>query len=342
MTGQWMRTEMAEQSAVISDLAARRHEIVADVRSLSPERPAGVVLAARGSSLNASAFGRHAIGIASARPALIEPLSIHAAYGVDVDYAGWLGIATSQSGRTPEIIEALVGHRAGGAATIAITNAPDSPLASAADLALDLRAGIERAVPATKSLTAQLAMFSILASALRPGDDDAATDRIWQRLADGIDRCLDDIAPVEAVRHEISSAETMVVCGRGYAYPIAREGALKIKEITGITAEAYSNLDLLHGPIAVVRAAVPTLVVALQGPTEPDVDRLIDELVARSAPYWTIGDRADADIPIAHGLPEPMAAILAVVRLQQLALGLSLDRGIDPDRPHQLSKITYT
>lgn len=335
--------EMAEQPRVISSLAARREEIVADVRRLVPTTPAGTVFAARGSSANASIYGRHAIGLATRRPALLESLSVRAAHGVDVDYSGWLAIGTSQSGRTPEIVDALDGHRSSGATTIAITNASASPLGAVADLAIDLGADFERAVPATKSLTAQLAVFALLSTALDRGTDEHGwTDRTWQHLVDAITSCLDDPSPVDAVRREIEGAAGLIVCGRGFAYPVAREGALKIKEVTGIPAEAYSNLDLLHGPIAVTRDSVPTLVVALRGPTEPDIDRLVEELVARSVPFWTVGDRADADIAIPAGLPEPLAAIAAVVRLQQLALGLALGRGIDPDAPHQLSKVTLT
>ncbi|MCU1392837.1 MAG: hypothetical protein JWM34_1265 [Ilumatobacteraceae bacterium] len=343
MNGEWMAAEMAEQPRVLAGLAARRNEIRAAVRALIPETPHGVVFAARGSSANAAMHGRLVAELATRRPATIAALSVPAAYGIDVDYAGWLGVSVSQSGRTPEIVAALDGHRRSGAATIAVTNDTTSPLAVAADLCVALQAGIERAVPATKTYTAQVAVLAIIGDAFRRR---SADDAAWGRLADGVQACLDDESPVLGVADALASVDALVTSGRGFGHPAAREGALKIKELTSIAAEGYSHLDLLHGPIAVVGPDVPALVVALRGPTEPDTRRLVAELSARGAPVWTIGDIDGADIPIgvagAGDLPESLNGILVAVRMQQIARLVSLARGIDPDHPNALAKVTLT
>lgn len=338
MNGELMSAEMNEQPDVVMGLAQRRHEIAERVRSLLP-RPSGVVLSARGSSAAAATIGRHALALATARPAMVEPLSL-AGYGWAPDFHGWLHVAASQSGRTPEIVSAAAEHAAAGACTIGVTNDPCSPLAAVVDLVLDLDAGPELAVPATKTVVAQIVALLHVAAAY--DDSFAFDDATWTRFTDSMRACLDDDAAISPVCAASSSAATLIVTGRGYGFAAAREGALKIKEASCLPAEAVSHTELLHGPIAVAGPATPVIVVRIAGPAAASADRLIIELRRRAVPHWILGDGADADLAVPPGLPEPLSTVLAVIRMQQLARALAEVRGIDADQPNELSKVTYT
>ncbi len=334
-----MAAEIAEQPDVLDGLVGRAESIADTVRAVAG-RPPAVVFAARGSSANAALHGRLAVELYTRTPAMLEALSVGNAHGVEVDRPEWLAIGISQSGRTPEIVAALDRHRRAGRPTIAVTNALDSSLAVLASATIALRAGDERAVPATKTYTAQVAALTLIAASLS-GPGDMAIDG-WERLADAVRQCIADPEPVERVAAALSGATAGFVIGRSFGLPVAREGALKLKESTGIFAEGCSLLELLHGPIAVAGPSVPALVVTLDGPTRVDGERVVGELRRRGAPTWTVGG-ADADLPTAtDGLAEPLAAIVASVRLQQLAHAVALARGIDPDQPHRLSKVTFT
>ncbi|MEO6571899.1 MAG: SIS domain-containing protein [Ilumatobacteraceae bacterium] len=337
--GALMFAEMAEQSGSLRRSAGDRHEVARRVQALAPSL-AGITLTARGSSANASAFGRIALGIATRRPVTTEPMSLAAAYGVGQLPTNWLSIVSSQSGRTPEIVEAAHHAKALGASTVALTNDRSSPLAAMADLTLHLAVGSERAVPATKTFTAQLATFLHIAEAYDPHF--GFTDDAWDVLADEVDDALTDDAQLATVRDLTSGSTAMFVTGRGFGFAIAREGALKIKEAGRIPCEALSHLEFLHGPIAVTGPDIPTLVVALRGPTEPAAEQVVSELRRRGVPHAVVGNTAGADLVVGPDLPEPLAAIAVAVRLQQLARVAALDRGVDPDRTDDLSKVTLT
>jgi glucosamine--fructose-6-phosphate aminotransferase (isomerizing) len=330
---------MGEQPELVRRIGERRAEVAAGVRRLMPQ-PVGIALTARGSSLNASLFGRHALTIATNRPVMIEPLSLAGAYGARVDRDGWLHVATSQSGATPEIVAAQEVQQALGARTIAITNDPRSALARSADLSLALGVGPERAVPATKTLLAQFLTFVQIAGAFDPRF--SFPDAEWDRLGAAVQACLDDAVSVATVAERLEPATALVVSGRGYGFAVAREGALKLKETTGLPCEAISHPELLHGSIAVTGTTVPTVLIDLAGPTRPAADQLTAELRRRGAAMVSVGDTGGADLPIPAGFSEVLAAVLAVVRFQQLALELATMRGVDADAPHELSKVTLT
>jgi glutamine---fructose-6-phosphate transaminase (isomerizing) len=228
---------------------------------------------------------------------------------------------------------------AAGARTLAVTNELDSPLAAAADAAVELRAGTEQAVPATKTFTAQALAFAILAEALGPvswSEDD------WARLPAALEAVLADPEPAERVAAAIGDAPGLITVARGYCYPMALEAALKLKETAELLAEGYSAADLRHGPTAVVSAGFPVLAMSTSGPAASDLADLVVTLRERGAAVHEIADRPDAELPIPAGLAEPLAAIVAVARAQQVALALARHRGLDPDAPRGLSKVTLT
>jgi glucosamine--fructose-6-phosphate aminotransferase (isomerizing) len=330
--GQQMASEMAEQPEVLARLAGRAAADAAAVRALAPDPLAGVVFLARGSSDNAAVFGRYLTELTAGRPAGLAAPSLYTRYHAAADWRGYLVIALSQSGATPEILTTSEAVRADGAAVIGITNEPGSPLAEVADLVLPTAAGPERAVPATKTVTAQLAVLVTVAMAL--GGSAAAADGVLGRVPAAVRAVLAHPAPVAALAARWAWLDRLVVAGRGLGYAAALETALKVKETTGILAEGISAADLRHGPIAAVYAGAPVLLTDAGGPAAPDLAELRDLLLRR--------DAETEALPVPPGLPEPAAVIAAVVRGQQLAHGLALARGADPDSPAHLTKVTET
>lgn len=331
-----MAADMAAQPEVLRGLAARRHEAVA---GLLGTQPAGVAVIARGSSDYAAIFGRYLLEAATGRPVALAAPSLQNLYGVTPRVEGWLAIGISQSGRTPEIVSALERYREGGARTVAVTNDPGSPLSAAADLDLALGAGEEVAVPATKTFTGQLAAMAVLAEALGPVVWDAAD---WERLPDAVGEVLSDPAPAERAAQALGTASELVAVGRGLLMPVALEAALKLREAAGVRAEGWSAADFRHGPVSVVRTDLPLLAVSASGPAAKDVEDLAGQLERAGTPVLRLADRADSELPYAGGLPEPLCAIPAAARAQQLALAVALSRGVDPDDPPGLSKVTPT
>jgi glucosamine--fructose-6-phosphate aminotransferase (isomerizing) len=333
-----MAAEMAEQPDVLGRLAAERAALVARVRAVVPAHVAGTVLIARGSSDHAAIFGRYAIELASGRPVALSAPSLHTLYGATVDYSGNLAEAVIQSGRTPDIVAVAKTLARSGARTVAVTNSPSSPLGAAVEVTIPLDAGEERAVPATKTFTAQLAAFSFVAEAVGRvswGDSD------WRRLPEQVSAALDDDESPRAAARAIGDAGGLLVVGRGFMFAVALEAALKLKETAGILAEGYSAADLRHGPIAVVQTGVPVLAFRTSGPAAKDMDDLIRSLRDKGAQVITVSDE-NGDIPLPRNAPEPLALIPAAVRAQQIALELARLRGMDPDSPAGLSKVTLT
>jgi glucosamine--fructose-6-phosphate aminotransferase (isomerizing) len=342
--GLQMTAEMAEQPRVLAALAARRGELAAELRAaVGDTAPAGIVLVARGSSDNAAVFGRYVLELATRRPVALAAPSLTTRYGVQDRLDGWLAVGVSQSGRTPEIVSVLESFGASGARTVAITNDRAGPLAQAADATIDTAAGSEQAVPATKTVTSQFAAFAVLAEALA-GDADRARlpwdDRAWSALPDAVGELLGDNEPARAAASAVGSAQGLVVIARGLLLGAALEAALKVKEMTGVLAEGASAADFLHGPIAVVHRGLPVLTLAAGGPTAADVAEFAAAARERGGRVLAIAPDGDLSIPASIG--DGLAAIPAIVRAQQLARELSLLRGIDPDAPFGLSKVTET
>jgi len=229
---------------------------------------------------------------------------------------------------------------------LGITNDPGSPLADAVVLLLSTDAGPERAVPATKTVTAQLAVLVTVTSALRASAADGTTGAAAGALGgapgggtlDGLPGAvagvLGDPGPVERLADRWRGLDRLVVAGRGLAYAAALETALKVKETTGILAEGISTADLLHGPIAAVYAGAPVLLVDGGGPADIDLDELRALLASRRAQA--------ASLPVPPGLAEAVHVIAAITRGQQLAYELARARHVDPDAPAHLSKVTAT
>ncbi len=333
--GARMAAEMSEQPARLAELIARADELTDRARALVPAALAGVAIVARGSSDHVALAGRYLLEPAARRPVSFVAPSLVTLYDAEISYDGYLVVAVSQSGATEEIVTTVRRLAETGAATLAVTNDATSELARAADAVLDLDVGAERAVPATKTVTAEMVALALVARALGPvgftlGELAALPDAVAEVLAD-------DEPPRTAAR-ALAGASRLVVVARGLLLGAAQEIALKLEETCGILAHGFSSADLLHGPIAAVDPEVPVVALGVPGPAREGMVELVRRLRERDVPVLEIGP--DAELPLPGATPEALASILAVVRGQQLARAVALKRGLDPDAPTGLSKVT--
>ncbi len=338
-----MRAEIAQQPAALrrtlGALFLRAEEITAIA-----DGSRQVLLIARGTSDNAAVYGSYLIQVHAGRIATLASPSIATVYRSRLDLSGVLAVALSQSGRTEEIVATLAWARDCGARTVAITNAEGSPLAEAADVALITAAGTERAVPATKTFTTQLAALAVLSIALGASLDTGEL----RAMPDEIERLLSLPMDLDPIVTELATVAGVVVSGRGFAYSAALELALKLKEACYLHAMGLSYADLLHGPIAVVDAKTPAIVVtASAGPTLDGSIALARRVTAAGARVYGIGGGPAAARASAHTLPGPrlpewLAPIGLIVPGQLLTEALARRLGIDPDNPRGLSKVTQT
>ncbi len=351
-----MRTEIAQQPAALRatlDALMPRGGEAADLARGCRQ----VLFIARGTSDNAAVYGSYLLQAHAGMLATLGSPSIATEYHSRLDLSGVLAVALSQSGATEEIVETLAWARDCGARTLAITNGGGSPLTEVADVAFVTEAGAELAVPATKTFTTQLAALAVLAIALGAGLDPgllrAVPDEIERMLArpDGLEPMVAELAgtgPGDRLPGTSAPPDGVVVSGRGHAYAAALELALKLKEACYLHAMGLSWADLLHGPIAVVDARTPAIIVAADsGPALPGSIELARRVVAAGARAYAIGGgpglAAVSSLAVpGPQLPEWLAPLGLIVPGQLLTEALSRRLGIDPDSPRGLSKVTQT
>jgi len=339
VNGEHMAAEMAEQPVVLERLISRRAAVAASVGALLPEHLCGTVLLARGSSDTAALYGRYLFEMASGRPVALASPSLHTLYRIPADHRGYLAIGISQSGRTPEVVSVLERMRDSGARTVAIVNDTPSPLGDVADVVIDLGAGGEVAVPATKTFTATLLALSLIAAAM---GEVPWSDEDLRALPAHVSRVLADGVRAEMIGRRLDGADRVLTVARGPLLAAASETALKIRETSAIFAEAFSAADLRHGPIAAVTPDVPVLAFSTAGPAAADVAELCVVLRERGVAVSTIGTEDGADLSLPRGVPEALQPIVAAVRGQQIAMSAALARHRDPDAPAGLTKVTLT
>jgi glucosamine--fructose-6-phosphate aminotransferase (isomerizing) len=339
--GRRMTAEMTEQPDVLRRLADRFDDITSSVRAIAGPSPRGVAFLARGSSDNAALLGRYAAELYTGLPTCLVAPSLLTAYGRRPEgFAGWLLVALSQSGRTPEIITVAQQFAQAGAAVLGVTNQASSPLAEVSGLVIDVSAGPETAVPATKTVTAQmLAVLAIAAALTTDGGGLSAAQAA--DLPGAASAVLADDETTGQVADELALHDRLAVVGRGFCYPAALEAALKMQETTGIMAHGFSSADFRHGPIAVCGPHAPAVLFAGSGPADGSTLDLRPDLAGRQASSIVIGTGSDAVIRWPE-LGHPGEAILATIRGQQLAYAVAIRRGIDPDHPAGLNKVTLT
>jgi glucosamine--fructose-6-phosphate aminotransferase (isomerizing) len=342
-----LHDEIAEQPEVAARfLTAQAEPIDAIAASLRARPVRRVVVAARGTSDHAALYAQYVLGIRHRLSVGLGTPSIVSLYGVVPDLEDALVIGISQSGASPDIVAVIAAARAQGAPTVAITNEPASALAVAAERTIDLGAGPEGAIAATKTYTTELLAIALLSAAL---NSDPADRAALAAIPDTIARALALEPEIERICAEQAGSARALVIARGYEYATAREWALKLKELARVFADPYSSADFQHGPLALVEPGVPVLSVVRGGAPEADLVALLRRLREDlDAELMVMSDRPEAlalatwPVALPQGTPEWLGPIVSIVPGQLHAVHLARARGLDPERPRNLCKVTRT
>ena len=335
-----MRAEIEE----IPQSAARlirdgRDELAAAGAALRERDPVMIATIARGSSDHAASYLKYAVELVAGVPVASIGPSVTSIYGRALKLERCAAVAISQSGKSPDIVDMAEGARRSGGLTLALTNTAGSPIADASDVVLDLRAGAERSVAATKSfVNSVVAGLSVLAHWREDTALQAALDGLPAKLEQAIAL---DWSPFETA---LAGQQSLFVLGRGPAYAIAQEAALKFKETCGLHAEAYSAAEVLHGPARIIGAGFPVLALCAPDTAEAAVAEVADRLHGQGAGVFaTTGLVRKAatlsSVTTGHPITDALPLIVSFyVFVEQLAR----DLGFDPDQPPHLNKVTET
>ncbi|WP_246136476.1 SIS domain-containing protein [Leekyejoonella antrihumi] len=335
--GALMAAEIAEQPQILERLRVDGLAQAAEIRRAIHEfAPRMVIFAARGTSDHAALYAKYLVEVRRQLPAALASPSSLTVYHSRPDLRQALFVAVSQSGGSPDLIESVEVARGCGALTLAVTNAPESALVKAAEHHLDVRAGLEQAVAATKTYTAEMMALAMLFG----GGDDALVPDV-SALPEAAARTLAMADRPYAAAQRYRFAQRLVTTARGYSYPTAREAALKVMETSYLSAQAFSGADLLHGPLAMVDGQLPVIAVVSPGAGGDAMVPVLERIEEAGADVLRVGP-ADGLPVVTDGVAEELFPVLEILPLQQLAWRLSLDRRQDPDRPRGLLKVTQT
>lgn len=339
------QTAMYAEAAEAATVAERQRAELGDVLAGLGERlraldPRFVITCARGSSDHAATYAKYLIETRLRTPVASFAPSTSSVYGTAwrrLD--GALFLAISQSGRSPDLLLSAQAARDAGALVVAIVNDPESPLAAAADVAVPMLAGPEHSVAATKSHIASLLLIArIVASWTSDGE-------LGEALAEA-PAALQGAWTLDwqAALPTLLAARNLYVLGRGLTFGVAQEAALKLKETCGLHAEAYSAAEVKHGPMAIVGAGFPVLMFVPNDEAGHAFGPLARDFAARGAAVMASGAEMPGAVPLptVAGLHPALAPIAAIQSFYRMAAGLSLARGLDPDRPPHLQKVTST
>lgn len=325
------RAEIAEQPEVAARLVADGAKRAASIgASIKKAAPRGFVIAARGSSDNAALYAKYLFGARNQALVALAAPSLFTHYARPPRLDGHCVIGISQSGESPDVIAVLEEARRQGCLTLAITNDPRSQLARVAESVLPLEAGPEVSVPASKTYTASLLALALISQAVNPNE---AFEAALASVPQAIGRTLDREAEVESLVSPLLGPRA-VVLGRGFNFSTAEEIALKLSETSYVLARAWSVADFEHGPIAIVEAGLPVLIVDGGGLVASNLESVKMRLQAKGCHVLHLVDTS--------GLPEELTPITLAVLGQLLAHHVAAAKGIDPDQPRTIQKITRT
>lgn len=344
-----MASEIAEQPAALEATLTSLLPLRSRIAQVAAGRKR-LLLVARGSSDNAAIYGRYLAELHAGIPASLAAPSVATLYDARVDLSDTVAVCVSQSGSTAEIVDTLEWSKRGGAATIAVTNVEDSPLARAADLALITQAGQERAVPATKTYTTQVAALAVAVDALAAAAGRAGTlDAEFARIGDHARAMLATPAEVlDAMAGALAEVDEVLTSGRGLAFGTTLETALKLEETCLRPVRGLSYADLKHGPIAIVDHELLTVLVAgPSGPTVPGLTELAGTVREKHSMVLGIGGDASFRSACDLAVPGPdsseiLAPLTLIIPAQLTVERLAHKLGLDPDAPRGLRKITQT
>jgi glucosamine--fructose-6-phosphate aminotransferase (isomerizing) len=342
-----LRDEILEQPEVAARFLRSAPEIVGPLADTIRERGSEqVVIAARGTSDHAAIYAQYVLGVRHGLSVGLGTPSVISLYRAEPRLDRALVVGISQSGASPDVVAVIEAGRRQGAPTLAITNDPESPLARAAETSIDLGAGSELAVAATKTYTTELLAIAALSAVMSGDPTDAAA---LLAIPDAMRDALELEPQVESMAADQAGADRALVLARGYEYATAREWALKLKELARVFADPYSAADFEHGPLALLEPAVPVLAMVRPGPTATTLVALLDRLrTDMDADIAVVSDQGDAlalarwPFALPPGTPEWLGPIVSIVVGQLHALHLTRARGLDPERPRNLDKVTRT
>jgi glucosamine--fructose-6-phosphate aminotransferase (isomerizing) len=339
-----LEQEIFSQPEIIAQLLKNEMQ---HIEQIVDELPAFgyILIAARGSSDHAATYAKYAWATHAHFPVALAAPSLHTIYHEPPNIKNALVVGISQSGQSPDIVAVLEDGRRQGCPTIAITNDGNSPLAAAADHVVQLHAGVEKSVAATKTYTAQLAVMMMFAAAW---SNNRQHQHDLQQIPGAIAAALNSSAEIAQRAERYRYIQECVVIGRGYNNSTAFELGLKLKELTYIMATSYSSADFRHGPIATIDYGLPTILIMPSGAVLDDMVNLAEELQKRQAELLVISDTPQAlkyartAFPLSASVPEWISPITTIIPGQLLGLHLAQVRGLDPDVPRGLHKITRT
>lgn len=340
----WLEQEIVGQPALIAAMLEREVPRIREIIARFPPFTY-ILVAARGSSDHAATFAQYSWAALAGYPVALAAPSLYTLYGSPPRMEGALVIGISQSGQSPDIVAVLREAKRQGRPTLAITNDHASPLGEIADEVVELGVGLERSVAATKTYTAQLAVVAAFAAVWSGDAERLAELRALPNAMEATLQGTHDIAERVQFYRDI---ESCTVIGRGYNYATAFELALKLKELTYIQATGYSSADFRHGPMATIGNGSPVVLCMPQGAVFADIHDLALDLRQREADLLVISDVPEAlalattPLPLAASVPEWLSPLTSILPGQVLALQLTLARGLDPDAPRGLHKVTRT
>ncbi|WP_235085859.1 SIS domain-containing protein [Chromobacterium sp. Beijing] len=339
-----MASLMLEEALYAAEAVAAQHmyadeALAALGRALAVERPSLALTVARGSSDHAANYFAYLAMQRLGVPVVSLPMSLVTLHRAPLAVKGQLAVALSQSGQSPDLIDTMKALGAAGARTAALVNKHQSPLAAACEWVVPLCAGDEKSVAATKSYITSLSAVARLVAHWQADDALlAALANLPQRLTEATRQ--DWTAAVDVLR----DAERIMVVGRGLGFAVALEAALKFKETCAIQAEAFSGAEIKHGPMALIDDGYPLLIFAPRGPEQQGLIDLAEEMRGRGAKVLLAAPEniASRDLTLALADDEALDPLLAIQSFYLMAARLSEARGLNPDLPRHLSKVTCT
>jgi len=342
-----LHSEIIEQPRILADLLHQQWPNIQKIaEAIQSSEINYVFLAARGTSDNAGRYAQYLWGANNGLPIALATPSLFTLYETPPSLHNALVIGVSQSGKSPDIVQVLAEARKQGCPTLAITNDPQSDLNQAADYSIDIQAGPEKAVAATKTYTAELMVLAMLSAAFKK--DSAETYAVLERVPGWIEETLNLDEEIGRTAERYRYMEQCVVLGRGYNYATAFEWSLKMKELTYVAAEPYSSADFQHGPIAVVDQGYPVMAVAPQGRVFTDLMQLLTGLSReKRAELLVISNRQEA-LQLSRSpirlpeMPEWASPLVSIVPAQLFSYHLTREKGYNPESPRGLRKVTET
>jgi glutamine---fructose-6-phosphate transaminase (isomerizing) len=342
-----LHSEINEQPERIASLLSTQRKVIEKVASeIRKHDIRYVFLAARGTSDNAGRYANYLLGAMNGLPLALATPSLFTYYKQPPKLKNALVVGISQSGQSPDIVSVLKEGRRQGCTTLSITNEPRSPLGQASDFVLDIRAGTEKAVAATKTYTTELMSVAMLSAAL------SGNKKRWEelgRVAGWMKETLKQDKFIGEVAQRYRYIRQTIVLGRGYNYATAFEWALKLKELTYIIAEPYSSADFAHGPIAMVESGYPIMAVAPKGRVFDTMLEMLKRLRTDiSAELVVISNDkralslAQVPLTIPADVPEWLSPLVSILAAQLFAYHLTVAKGYNTEQPRSIRKVTET